>query len=75
MIINNSSPAKSRGMSPETKTRIEQDMCFIIDNKAQFYYRKAGDDHYFAIFSPTHEITCIAGYLLTTDYAGMFSAP
>ena len=50
--------------------------CFIvqhIDNKAQFYCRKAGGDVYFAIFLPTHEITYIAGYLLSTE--DVFSAP
>ena len=50
---------------------ILKDNCFIIQhivNKAQFYCRKAGDDLYLLLqFSPTDEITYIAGYLLTTD--------
>ena len=47
------------GISPDiflnqgTSRKIEQDNCSIIqhiDNKAQFYCSKAGDDLYFAIF-------------------------
>ena len=51
--------------------KIEQDNCFIIqhiDNKAQFYRRKAGDglprwllvQSSVSFFSPTHEIVYIA---------------
>ena len=44
------------------------DNCFIIqhiENKAQFYYRKAGDDLYFCHFSPRHTKLRIS---LTSDY-------
>ena len=50
-------------------SKIEQDNYFIIqhiDNKEQSYYRKAVDDLCLPFLSPTHEITHIEGYLLTT---------
>ena len=44
-----------RDCRPSKLHKIEQDNCFIIqhiDNKAQFYCKKAGDDLYFSSFLP-----------------------
>ena len=38
-----------------------------IDNKAQFYRRKARNDLYFASYLPNTKIARVEGYLLTTD--------
>ena len=74
MIIDNY-PAKSRGISPELKSRSSRIFVLLSITKHSFIAEKLETIFILLFFSPTHEITYIARYLLTTDAAGIFSAP